>query len=663
MLRVILWAALLAGVGAGIGLGVAKFTTPIYEARATLVASGASDLAAARGEALTTLRSPSLFQLAVDKAAQAHPELRSKRSTELLPSHTAVEGAAGSALEVRVQSPNPQIAADVDTAIITEYNEKATTFNSAEAADRRVQLAGQTSAAKSRADALQKSIAALKEKTGVLNMDTAIQTAATYQATLAQQGDADQNRLQALKERLSAEQTKFEATSPTTSGPVVEGTNPRLAADIANLQALQAKRIDLLGTWLPTSQTVAAVDVKIKAQEQLIASENLQALQVQRRETQPNPARLDLERAIAQDSAQIAGLTASISEVGKAQNRQNQAVKGLPANEAKMLDLQRELDLATSKYKSLQASSDALAVNGAATQLPILNTFLGAEAPRTPIWPDFNLMISVGAAIGLVLGVMVGISTMPRHEEYEVGPQLPIGPAGPELPSGISAPPLPARRGDSLTALALPSASPAEAYRFMVFSMLSSGEETTRTVLFTGVSSDSLCCEAAAQFAIAMSQSGVRTLLADCNLRHHGLTDAFGFRGKSGISDVLSRTMLPTPGTDLVLATEHPDLFFMPSGSLEDEGLGGFANLQISGLVQDLKERADVKVLNTPACAVVADAPRLVRFADNVCLVASKADRSRGLVAKAHEILKRAGATDVDVLVIDRDESKDSFLG
>ena len=39
MIRVLLWAALLAGVGAAAGLGVAKFTTPLYEGRATTLAS------------------------------------------------------------------------------------------------------------------------------------------------------------------------------------------------------------------------------------------------------------------------------------------------------------------------------------------------------------------------------------------------------------------------------------------------------------------------------------------------------------------------------------------------------------------------------------------------------------------------------------------------
>ena len=535
MLRVILWAALLAGVGAGIGLGIAKFTTPIYEARTTLLASGGADPAAARGEALTMLRSPALFQHAVTRAARTHPELNSKRQAVLLPSHDATQGEGGSALEERVQSPDPRIAADVANAIVTEYNDKAAKSNTANTAEKRVQLVRAATVAKAQVDNVQSDLEALKERTGVLNVDTAIQSVANYGATLTQQSDADRNRLESLKKQLSAEQDKLALTSPTTPGPVVEAPDPKLEADLQKLQQLQAQKIDLLDRYLPTSQTVVAVDVKIKAQQDAIAAEHLSQLRVQRRETGPNPAHQELERAIARDQAEIASLGASISEVGKAQARQKQEVRRLPASEAKMIDLTRELKLAGAKYEDARAAADKLDLGGSAAQLPLLHTFLNAEPPRVPVWPDTNLMISVGAAIGLVLGVMVGISTMTRREEYVEGPQLPAGPVLPELPSRISAPPLPARRGDSLASLALPSATPAEAYRFMVFSMLASSEETTRTVLFTGVSSDSLCSEAAAQFAIAMSQSGVRTLLADCNLRHQGLTEAFGFKGKSGI--------------------------------------------------------------------------------------------------------------------------------
>ncbi|HLK17287.1 MAG TPA: hypothetical protein VKT78_20955 [Fimbriimonadaceae bacterium] len=665
MLRIILWAALLAGVGAGIGLGIAKFTTPVYEARTALLAGGgAADPAAARGEALTMLKSPALFQHAVDFAAKSHPELNSKREAVLLPSHDATQGEGGKALEFRVQSPDPKIAADVANSVVSTYNDQAQKSNSAAASDKRTSLQSQITVAKSRLDATQKLIEAQKERWGVDNIDADIVNAANYQANLLQQRDDTQNKLQALKRKLTDEEARYKTLAPTTTGPITEVSSPKLTADMLKLQQLQAQKVELSATWLPTSQKMRDMDIQIKGQEDLVAKDKLEALQVERKETTPNPARQELERQIMADSAQSESLTASLSEVGKAQARQKADTRRLPAQEARMLDLVRERDLADQKYKALRASADSLDVNGSATQLPLLSTFLTAEPPRVPVWPDTNLMISVGAAIGLILGIMVGVSTTARAEEYDLGPQLPSGPSLPELPAGtVAAPPLPARRGGPLAALASPAAAPAEAYRFMVFSMLSGREDSARTVLFTGVTSDLLCSEAAAQFAIAASQSGVRTLLADCNLRHHGLTEAFGFKGKSGISDMLSRTMLPTGDGDLILPTEHPDLYFMPSGSEEGEGLGSYANLQITGLVQDLKERADVKVLNLPACAVVADAPRLVRFADNVCLVASKADRSRGLLVKAQEILRRAGAAEVEVLVIDRDESSHSFLG
>jgi uncharacterized protein involved in exopolysaccharide biosynthesis len=663
MLRVILWAALLAGVGAAIGLGVAKFTTPLYEGRATMLASTSGDASSARGDALTMLRQPSLFELAIKRAAKSHPELESPKQATLLPRHDATQGDGASALEVRVQSPNPEIASDVANAMVEAYNDAASKSNTANASSQRLDLSRIATVSKARVDSIQKDMQQLEQSTGVLSVDSAISRAGDYQATLTQQDDADRAALEASKKALEKEQREYDSLTDTTTGSVVEGPNPKLEADIADLQKLEAQRVELLGVWLPGSEKVKAVDVKIAAAQDGISKEKLSALTVQRKDTQPNPLKQNLAKEISDHTADIARLTASVSEVGKAQQRQKQVAKSLPADQARMLQLSRELSLANDKYKAARATADQLDLKGSTTQLPLLNTFLAAEPSNVPVWPDYNLMISVGAAIGLLLGVIVGISTMARAEELATQMPLPTGPVGPSLPSGMTAPPLPARRGEGLAALALPSAGPAEAYRFMVFSMLSSGDDPARTVLFTGVSSDSLCSEAAAQFAIAMSQSGVRTLLADCNLRHHGLTEAFGFKGKSGISDMLNRTMLPVPGSDLILATEHPDLYFMPSGSEESEGLGSFQSLQITGLVQELKERADVKVLNTPACAMAADAPRLVRYADHVCLVASKSDRNRGLVTKAQEILKRAGAGEVDVLVIDRDESKDSFLG
>jgi uncharacterized protein involved in exopolysaccharide biosynthesis/Mrp family chromosome partitioning ATPase len=660
MLRVIVWAALLAGVGAGIGLGIAKLTHPLYQGRASVLAQSGAAPDGTR-DVYTVLGSPSLLQRAVKRLGATH-----RTSTPLsyaLPTGGMVQGDGGAALAIRVLSPDPNVAANLANAVVDEYNATAAKANNTVANGQRDDLAHKAADSKAVVDRIQGDIAKQQEQSGQISVDATIQQVAQYQATLTQQSDSDANQLSALKQQLTSERAKFQSLDPTVSSSQVELPNPTLSADLDKLQKLQAQRVDLLGTFTTTSKTVGDVDAKIQALQSQIATEKLKALTVQRKETQPNPLREQLAQKIANDEAEVASLQASVGEVAKAQQRQKVAARGLPADQARMLDLQRELELATAKYKTIRAQADGLATNGAAAHLPVLASVLPAEPEQSPVWPDVNLMAGIGALAGLLIGLIVGIGivTGQREEPYTEGALQ--GHGGPALGHGISAPPLPGRRHADISALALPGAAPAEAYRYMVFSMLAAANGDARTILFTGVSSDNLCSEAAAQFAIAVSQTGTRTLLADCNLRHKTLTEAFGFDGKSGISDMLGCTMLPTPGSDLVLETHHPELLFLPSGSEESEGLGSYQNLQINGLLSDMFEKAEVKVLNAPACALTSDAPRLARYADSVCLVASKADRQRGLVAKASDILRRSGAKEVEVLVIDKDDSKESFLG
>ncbi len=456
MLRVILWAALLAGVGAAIGLGIAKFTTPIYEGRSTMLATTSGDAASARGDALTMLRQPSLFQLAIKRAAKTHPELDSPKQATLVPRHEAVQGDGAMAMEVKVQSPDPLIASDMANAIVAEYNGAAAKSNSANTGTKRLELTRLVTESKANVDRIQTEIQDLEQRSGVLSVDQAISTASDYQAALVKQHDSDQSALESLKQQLITENSKYDALTDTTTSSVVQGPNPKLEADTADLQKLESERVRLLGVWLPTSETIKAVDVKIAAAQKLISDEKLQALTVQRKDTEPNPLKQGLAKEIADHEAQVAQLTASLSEVGKAQQRQDQSTKGLPADEAKMLGLKRELNLATDKYQTARKSADDLELKGSAAQLPLLNTFLAAEPSNVPVWPDYNLMISVGAAIGLLLGVVVGFSTMSRSEEYATPAPLPAGPVGPELPGRMTAPPLPARRGEGLAALALP---------------------------------------------------------------------------------------------------------------------------------------------------------------------------------------------------------------
>jgi uncharacterized protein involved in exopolysaccharide biosynthesis/Mrp family chromosome partitioning ATPase len=647
----------LAAIGAVGGLAFFRFAQPVYEARGlVLVDPAGPDFQKA---AASVLKSPAVFHAAVQKVSSGTTTAKGKnilRDEGHLSEGARVTPGSSNVLDIRVASPSRPLAIMLVNAWVSAYASAATLTNQ-DVLRGLLQSKGEA-LRKARANlaGIEAKVTALKKVTHITDIDAAVKDAATYEANLNQQRDQDLANLETTKLQAEQERKQLTGMPKMTEERVTQTVDPILRSKQVQLAQLEAEKVKLLGTWLPTSKVVTDVDDQIKIVESDIAKVR-QTLTVEHKDTTPNPQRVALESSYFNHLAQIAGYKGSLSEVAKALEKHKNSSEGLPQAQLEMGRLSRDQGLAETVYKSLRTDYDALLNGTALPTLPALSAMSPAEASPVPIFPLLQPSLIWGAGAGAFLGLLGGLVVRPKRE----APEVERLPGGPELPVLVTAPPLPARRGDKLEVLALSSSNPAEAYRFMVFS-LQARENAAKTILFTAVSNDPLCAEAAAQFAVAMSQTGVRTLLIDCNLRDPSLTKSFGFLGKSGITDILSRTMLPSAGNDLVLETGHPDLFFLPAGTLESEGIGGFHNLQVQGMLQDVMDRADIKVVHTPACAVVSDASRLARHVDQVCLVANRQDQARGLVAKAEGILRLAGAREVEVVLIDEKRSRDSFL-
>lgn len=653
MLKLIAWTISLGAIGALGGFVYSQSVPKVYESRATSAALSPTE-PQPDAAAVTLLRQPQLQAQASSETGVSPLEVK------------AANDPASKLVILTVRASNPEAAHRYAARLLNDFSARAAENNQKLTASKRTALETRFKAAQAALNKAESQITAAKQASGILDIDSTVQQAATYQSLLSQQHNAASQDLASLNSQISSEMAELAKIPGTTIGKVTRTANPVLKAYNDQLLELQKKKIGLLATWLPTAAPVQAVDAQINAVKQEIAAAQVPNLTVETQETAPNPVVETLKQEIAQQKAQLASDAASIKAIELTIAKTAADNKALPAAQGQMIQLVRARDEAQKETAAAQDALDSLGLTGAAGQMPTLTTVLPPVAIPRPVWPDQSLLISVGAAIGLVLGACIGWAGMERGVAFQpvtLGPQaFPMPTQAAALAPQTFAPPLPGRRGSTLSAL-VSGGTPAESYRYMVYALSAKHPDLSRSILFTGVSSDELCSEAAAQFAIAMAETGIRTLLADINLRRSDLTAAFGGQGKSGISDMLSRTMLPTPARDLLLETPHEGLVFLPCGSEDASGLGGCHNLQIAGLMEDFDNKADIRIYNTAPCTAAADAPRLVRYVDDVWLVASAADEAKGLVGRAKEIMTNAGAKNIEVILVDAKRSRESFVG
>jgi len=212
-----------------------------------------------------------------------------------------------------------------------------------------------------------------------------------------------------------------------------------------------------------------------------------------------------------------------------------------------------------------------------------------------------------------------------------------------------------------MQALPGPDFKPLESYRFMASSMLFSNGSKPNRVLFTSVGGEVGCSMAAGEFALSAAKMGLRVILVDADLRRGTISRVFKMRDRSGVRDVINRSLLPGSGTEIFSETEHANLFVLPAGSSDGEGITDVPISHLSGFLDNLQEKADLIVIDVPPCDVVADASRFVPLVDEVCLVVSARNTNYRIIPMAKDLLNRAGAKKVSMIMTDTTPNEEAF--
>lgn len=614
---------------------------------------------------LQVIRSQSIFFQALRNVAQAqdNPELLNEwvrlylMYDVLTPETRASQQTEGSVATIRVRANSGEIAERVAQQITEVYNDFRVT-NARNGLQNAIRyLASQEQALRRSLDEADTKYKQYASDKGIVNIDFSTQSATQLEAnslTRLQEARALFAAAQAEAATLESQLGNFPREVPTGTIDSRSQTVVQLESQIAQgrqqLEILRSRYYEDHPRVQEVAKSVRAMMTELKKAE----STGLQRTQSSQ---QLNPVRQQLEQQVAAVRSRVDGLSRQVSEAETSYETIRQRLRDLPTDEAQMRQLRRDLDVADLNYRRVKQQLDELRSRQEtfARPIPVLNT---AQAFRDPVAPDRGKFMFIGLIAGLCLGLIYSFAVEAMKLRVHTSQQLSELTG---LPVVATIPAMGRGKQRGLKSFTTPGARPGESFRHMAYTFLAKNHDFPRMLMFTGVGMVAGRTSSALQFSVALANAGTKVILVDCDPVRGLVTKAFEADAKTGMSELFDRSTLPSEGSDVLIATGVQNLSLLPVGADPSKSLADRPTAQIEAIVGFLKDKADVIVFDTPPCDMFSDSSRLASLVDEVCMVVSANTTNYSQIPNGYEILQRAGAKDVSLVLTDASANDEPF--
>jgi succinoglycan biosynthesis transport protein ExoP len=248
-----------------------------------------------------------------------------------------------------------------------------------------------------------------------------------------------------------------------------------------------------------------------------------------------------------------------------------------------------------------------------------------------------KLILVLGLAAGVALGVLVvvfrrafdpSLQSIDDAEAYLGAPSLAVVPRS-------------SLRGADLVIHSHPATIEAESFRSLRTSLsLLFPDETPKTVLFTSAVPGEGKSYCSANYAAAIAQQGVRTLLIDADLRRPGQRARLASGGSRGpgLADCLRH---PARFADAIQPTHMKNLFVVGDLRGSARNAEDLSGADFKTLIELALTVFDRVVIDTAPLTAVGDTATMAPHVDAVCLVVHAGRTPRRLVRRACVLLGR----------------------
>ncbi|NJR76876.1 MAG: polysaccharide biosynthesis tyrosine autokinase, partial [Scytonema sp. CRU_2_7] len=264
--------------------------------------------------------------------------------------------------------------------------------------------------------------------------------------------------------------------------------------------------------------------------------------------------------------------------------------------------------------------------------------------------PNVKLNLILGAVVGLIFGVGIAFfleyldTSVKSLEDVERYLQVPVLAV---IPKDVGV--LHKQNGMS---------PDAEAYRILRTNIefnRKNPEDNAITVVSGGAGEGK--STTLVNLAYICAQGGYTTLMIDADLRRPRLHTFFDINNSVGLTNYLTTELMLE---DVILQTPVDNLYFMPSGILPSDAAGILNSRRMSELIQDVKQRFDLVLVDSPPILGVSDASVLASEVDLTMIVVQHRKLPRNMLMRVKQAVENVGGNVIGVVLNNVDVRSDS---
>jgi capsular exopolysaccharide synthesis family protein len=372
------------------------------------------------------------------------------------------------------------------------------------------------------------------------------------------------------------------------------------------------------------------------------------ALQARARDQMANVAR-SLSVEVAAEQAQKEALQQQMDQLRGAVSDENAAQLGLNT-------LQTQARATRNIYESFLSRAAQLA-NVAGIQEPDASLVSSAEVPLGPSAPQPARLLAIAGVLSLVLGGVFAVLlerirggfSQPEQIESVVG--LPLVGLLPKVRQTRFR-----RSRGGRAEIALTASLDRLRGQMRVL-----GDQRPKLVMVTSALPKEGKSVFSAELARNMAAAGWRVLLLECDFCCPSLAGYLGVQPGPGLCEILSGTALGATENLIRQPTRNLDVIL--AGKMRGDSQEMLASRRMSALLDDVRQRYDVVIMDTPPVLPVADALVLGRLADTTLAVVHWEKTPRDALMNSIRLLRGSGASVMGVVMTRVDLRKASLGG